>query len=76
MCGIVLSDATDHLPIFFYVIIVLRLTNNNDPKVKYNGTLDGETLSKFEQDLSHKNWETVLNEWNPNLAYLQFVLSK
>ena len=76
MCGIVLSDATDYLPIFFYVIIVLRLANNNDPKVKYNGTLDDETLSKFEQDLSHKNWETVLNEWNPNLAYLQFVLSK
>ena len=47
--------------------------NNNDPKVKYNRTLDDETLSKFEQDLSHTNWETVLIECNPNSAYLQFM---
>ena len=68
MCGIVLSDATDHICQFsFYV------TNNNDHKVKYNRTLDDEALSKFEQDLSHANWETVLNECNPNLAYLQFM---
>ena len=50
----------------------IYVSNNNDPKVKYNSTLD-EDLSKFEQDLGHTNWETVLNECNPNLAYLQFM---
>ena len=49
------------------------VTNNNDQKVKYNRTLNDEALNKFEKDLSHTNWETVLNECNPNLAYLQFM---
>ena len=73
MCGIVLSDATDHMPIFVLCDNSTYVTNNNDQKVKYNRTLDDEALSKFEQDLSHTNWETVLNECNPNLAYLQFM---
>ena len=49
------------------------VNKNNDPKVKYNRTLDGDALSKFEQELSHKNWETVLNERNRNLTYLLFM---
>ena len=73
MCGIVLSDATDHMPIFVLCDNSTYVTNNNDQNVKYNRTLDDEALSKFEQDLSHTNWETVLNECNPNLAYLQFM---
>ena len=73
LCGIVLSDAMDHMPIFVLCDNSTYVANNNDPKVKYNRTLDDEALGKFEQDLNHTNWETVLNEWNPNLAYLQFM---
>ena len=73
MCSIVLSDGTDHMPIFVLCDNSTYVANNDDPKVKYNRTLDDEALSKYEQDLSHKNWETVLNEWNPNLAYLQLM---
>ena len=73
MCGIILSDATDHMPIFVLCDNSTYVANINDPQVKYNRTLDDEALSIFEQDLSHTNWETVLNEWNPNLAYLQFM---
>ena len=73
MCSIVLSDATDHMPIFVLCDNSTYVTNNNDQKVKYNRTLNDEALNKFEQDLSHTNWEIVLNECNPNLAYLQFM---
>ena len=75
MCGIVLSDATDHTPILLLCYNSIYVANNNDRKVKYNRTLkkDDEALSKCEQDLSHTNWETLLYEWNPNLAYLQFM---
>ena len=73
MCGTVISDATDHMPIFVLCDNSNYVANNNDPKVKYNRTLDDEALSKLEQELSHTNWETVLNEWNPNFAYLQFM---
>ena len=74
MCGIVLSDAKDHKPIFVLCDNSTYVTNNtNDPKVKYNRTLDDEALSKYEQDLSHTNWETVLNECNSKLAYLQLM---
>ena len=69
MCSIVLSDAMDHMPIFVLCNNSTYVANNNDLKVKYNRTLDGDALNKFEQDLSHENWETVLNEWNPSLAY-------
>ena len=50
MCGIVLSDATDHMPIFVRCDNTTYVSNNNDPKVRYNRTLDGDALSKFEQD--------------------------
>ena len=70
ICGNVLSDATDHMPIFVLCDNSTYVVNNNDPKMNYNRTLDGEALSKFEQDLRHNYCETVLNEWNPNLAYL------
>ena len=57
MCGIVLSDAKDHMPIFFLCDNSTYVANINDPKVKYNRTLDDEALSKLEQDLSLTNWE-------------------
>ena len=47
----------DHMPICVLCDNSNYVINNNDPKVKYNSTLDGGALSKFEQDLSHKNWE-------------------
>jgi hypothetical protein len=46
MCGIVLSDPTDHMPIFIWCDYSTYVAYNNNPKVKYNRTLDGEALPK------------------------------
>ena len=54
MCGIVLRDATDHMPIFVLCDNNTYVANNNNPKLKYNGTSDGEALSKFDQDKPYK----------------------
>ena len=60
MCGIVLSDATDHMPFFVLYDTSTYMVNTNDPEVKYNSTLDDAALNKCEQHLSHNNWETEL----------------
>ena len=39
--------------------------NNNDPKVKYNRTLDGDALSKFEQNLSHNKLVNCVEQTEP-----------
>ena len=73
MCSIVLSDDTGHMPIFVLCDNSTYVVNNNNTKLKYNQTLDGDALSKFEQELSHNNWDIELNERIPNVIYLQFM---
>ena len=65
ICGIVLSDATENLPISGMCDNSTYVLNNNDPKVKYNRTLDGDALSKFEQNLSHNKLVNCVEQTEP-----------
>ena len=73
MCGIVLSDATDHLPIFVLCGCSTYVVNCEDPTVKYKTKLDEDSLNKLEHDLNDINSETAMNETNPNLASSRFM---
>lgn len=73
MCGIVLSDATDHMPIFVLCDNSTYAVINDDPTYKYNRTLDEDSLNKFKHDLNYANWDTVMNESNPDLAFSRFM---
>ena len=73
MCGIVLSDATDHMPLFVLCYNSTNVVNHEDPTVKYKRKLDENSLSRLEHDLNDINWEIVMNESNPNLAVSRFM---
>ena len=74
MCGIVLSVATDHMPIFVVCDNSTNVVNHEDPTVKYNKRkLDEDSLNRLEHDLIDINWEIVMNESNPNLAFSCFM---
>ena len=78
VCGFVLSDATDHMPIFFLCDNSTNVVIHEDPTVKYKRKLDEDSLNRLGHDLNDINWEIVMNESNPNLAFSRFmqVLSK
>ena len=70
VCGIVLSDATDHMQIF---VLCTNVVNHEDPTVKYKIILDEDSLNRLEHDLNYINWGIVMNESNPNLAFSRFM---
>ena len=49
------------------------MVNHEDPTVKYKRKLDENSLSRLEHDLNDINWEIVMNESNPNLAFSRFM---
>ena len=69
VCGIVLSGTTGHMPIFVSCDNSTNVVNNEDPTVKYKRKLDEDSLNRLEHDLNYINWEIVMNESNPNLAF-------
>ena len=73
VCGIVLSDATDHMPIFVLCDNSTNVVNHEDPTVKYENKLDEDSLHRLEHDLNNINWEIVMNKSNPNLAFSRFM---
>ena len=73
MCGIVLSDATDHMPIFVLCDNITYVVNHEDPIVKYKRNLGEDSLNKLEHNINDINRETVMNESNPNLAFSRFM---
>ena len=73
VCGIVLSDATDNLPIFIPSDNSTNVVNHEDPTFKYKRKLDEDSLNRLEHDLNDINWEIVVNESNPNLAFSRFM---
>ena len=56
VCGIVLSDATDHMPIFVLCDNSTNVVNHEDPTVKYKRKLDEDSLNILEHDLNYINW--------------------
>ena len=73
VCGIVLSDATDYMPIFVLCDNNTNVVNHEDPKIKHKRKLDEESLNIFDHDQNYINWEIVMNESNPNLAFSRFM---
>ena len=71
--NIVLSDATDHMPSFVLCDNNTNEVNHEDPTVKYKRKLDEDSLNRLEHDLNYINWEIVMNESNPNLAFSRFM---
>ena len=49
------------------------MVNHEDPTVKYKRKLDEDSLNRLEHDLNYINWEIVMNESNPNLAFSRFM---
>ena len=60
VCSIVLSDATDHMPIFVLCDNSTNVVNHEDPSVKYKRKLDEDLLNRLELDLNDVNWETEI----------------
>ena len=73
VCGIVLSDATDHLPIFVLCDNNTNEVNHEDPTVKYKRKLDEDSLNRLEHDQNYIKWEFVMNVSNRNLAFSRFM---
>ena len=73
VCGIVLSDATDHMPIFVLCDNSTNVVNHEDPTVKYKRKLYEDSLNSLEHDLNDINWEPVMNESNPNSTFSRFM---
>ena len=73
VCGIVLSDATDHMPIFVLCDNSTNVVNREDPTVKYKRKLDEDSLNRLEHDQNDINGDIVMNESNPNLAFSRFM---
>ena len=73
MCGIVLSDTTDHTPIFVLCDNSTNVVNHEDPAVKCKRKLDEDSINRLEHDLNDINWEILMNESNPNLASSRFM---
>ena len=52
---------------------MVNVVNHEDPTVKYKRKLDEDSLNRLEHDLNDINWEIVMNESNPNLAFSRFM---
>ena len=58
VCGTVLSNATDHMPIFVLCDNSTNVVNHEDPTVTYKRKLDEDSLNRLEHDLNY-----VALEW-------------
>ena len=61
------------MPIFVLCDNNTNVVNHEDPTVKYKRKLDEDWLNRLEHDLNYINWEIVMNESNPNLAFSRFM---
>ena len=69
--GILFTDISDHLPIFF-----LAQQQHKVDKVPIKLSkrmINAQTKKQFSLDLNNCNWDTVLNCHDPNTAYDKFV---
>ena len=70
-CGIIINDATDHLPIF------LLSSKYASKKENYNYLFlrkhDELSMKKIIHKLNQENWNSVYSEDNVNIAYSNFM---
>ena len=69
--GLLLTDISDHLPIFQ---IATTITNTNTTPIKETKyrKITSETLKLLNQKLKCENWKEVYREANPQYAYTTF----
>ena len=69
--GLLLTDISDHLPIFQ---IATTITNTNTTPIKETKyrEITSETLKLLNQKLKCENWKEVYREANPQYAYTTF----
>jgi hypothetical protein len=70
--GILISDVSDHLPIFFVCKYDVKFENCKN-KYMYKRQLDEESINKFINDVSNVSWETVEQIKDPSIAYDKLI---
>ena len=69
--GILISDLSDHLPIFY--ITMDKLDTKHDPIEQNIRIINKKTLKKLKDELAKTNWEHITNLENPQEAYDNFM---
>ena len=70
-CGIIINDATDHLPIFLLSSkYTSKKENDNYLYLRKQNEL---SMEKFIHKLNQENWNSVYSEDNVNIAYSNFM---
>lgn len=68
--GILFSDISDHLPIF-YIAHDISFTKVNEA-VGHHRVINETTISNFRADLSNINWENIYSTNDPQTSYTNF----
>ena len=68
--GIIVSDVSDHFPVFY---ISSFRTNSLCHTKSSNRNLSKNNISKFIQIISNTNWNSVLNNDDPEASYNEFL---
>ena len=68
--GIIISDLTDHFPIFF---IKHKITvSTNTPEYKLKRSINENSKMNFKTDLTNVNWSPIINESCAQKSYSMF----
>lgn len=70
--GILLSDLSDHLPVFTFTNVLLKLSENIDLPVNKRVFNDANFL-KFSQSLSELDWHDCIQIEDSNVNYNSFI---
>jgi len=70
--GVLITDISDHLPIFTICDKSYLAPINREVYV-YRRKIDDSTLNKLNLSLKYENWQTVLSTCNANDAYDEFI---
>lgn len=70
MSGILMTDISDHLPIFTVIKYSHKMVHNNTVKTRRNRSL--KALGALNEDLTKQKWETVYVN-DVNVAYNSFI---
>ena len=70
-CGIIINDATDHLPNF--LLSSKYACKNENINYLFLGKHDELSMEKFMHQLNDENWNSVCREYNANIANSNFM---
>ena len=70
--GLLVCDVSDHLPVF-QICNYDSVKENKNNKFTYKRCLDEESVKMFVGKVSNIDWNSVILESNPNVAYDRFL---